>query len=190
MSGARGRGVQDPAMMWCLEGVFWDFEHRWRDFWSKLSHLILFTYNLNQLGNMFNRVGTFTPNPDFVGYYSMIWHAWKEEATHTCAQVYKHNKAAKSLTITLLSILRDSEARLTDHTFKGTLCVCTCSLGACSGQCTLINIWRETTHTVRHSLQYWNVSTAKKKKDPNSWRKARSILTTSVGSMGLNLRYM
>lgn len=69
----------------------------------------------------------------------------------------------KSLTITLLSILRDFVTRLTFDACKGTLRVCTYSLGACSGQLALINICCGTTQTVRHSLQDRTVSTAEKK---------------------------
>lgn len=69
--------------------------------------------------------------------------------THLCSSVqtkaHSCTNKAKSLTITLLPILRDSETRLTDDTCEGALCVRTRSLGACSGQRTLINIWQNNT---------------------------------------------
>lgn len=46
----------------------------------------------------------------------------------------------QTLTIAPLSILRDSKTGLTDNTCERTLSICTCSLGAGSGQGTLINI--------------------------------------------------
>lgn len=103
-------------------------------------------------GNMGNMLLAHSPlTATLVRCGGKAWHVWmKEDETRTCAQVYKHNKAhsctntAKNLTVTLLSVLRHSETGLTDDTCEGTLCVCTCSLGACSRQRTLINIWYET----------------------------------------------
>lgn len=65
---------------------------------------------------------------------------------HTNTHLFGTTKAhfctntAESLTFTLLSILRHRKTRLTYDTREGTLRVGTCSLGACGGQCTLINI--------------------------------------------------
>lgn len=56
-------------------------------------------------------------------------------------KAHSYTNRAKSLTFTLLSILRHCKAGLTRDTRVGTICVCTCSLGACGGQRALINIW-------------------------------------------------
>lgn len=60
MSGARGGGVQDPAMMWCLEGVFRDFELRWWGFGVK-------AVTPDAVYIQPDPAGTFTLNCNFVG---------------------------------------------------------------------------------------------------------------------------
>lgn len=71
--------------------------------------------------------------------------------THThlfgTTKAHSYTNTAKSLTFTLLSVLRHRKTRLTCDTRERALRVCACSPGARGGQRTLINIWWETMRT-------------------------------------------
>lgn len=142
-------------------------------FWAQMKGLLVQAVTPDAVYIQPTPAGEHVPQSWHIRSQPQLWWVLKHDLTcsnrrgcthiHTWARAHKNNKAhscantAKSLTITLLSILWDSEARLTDDTSERALAVCTCSLGACSGQRALINIWRETIHTVRYSLQDWDV---------------------------------
>ena len=126
VNGARGGGVYDPKMMWCLEKVFW----------AQIKGVL--------------GVISLTPNAIHSCTFTFVSN-FQERNSHTHTHTHTHlfgttkakscTNTAESLTVTLLSILRHRKTRLTCDTREGTLCVCTCSPGACGGQRTLVNIW-------------------------------------------------
>ena len=151
MSHARGGWAQDPAMMWCLGGLFGDFELRWWGFGVESCHTWC---SLRTTWTSWH----IHPEPQTCWVLRQGLTCLNREGgvIHTCAQVYNHKKKTKkpphsciniaeSLTVTLLAVLGDYETRLAGDTCEGALCVGARSLGARSGQRTLINICRGTT---------------------------------------------
>lgn len=152
---------------WCCLHTTWSS-------WHTTSHLQLQLCKLLKQGlACLNRGGNYTHA-----------HTLTQGHTHKHVPVLKHiNKqkqswtdTAKSLTIALLSILRDFVTRLTFDAFERTLCVFTYSLGACSRKCALINICHGTTHTVRQ--QQGCVYSWEKNHDENGIERWKAVLNT------------